>query len=85
MAIDVGTLEAQIKCVRRELALRRNAYPRWVKSGRMKEAEAVREIETMEAVLETLQTVVGALKITLDKGLLEGSGEPATGSVLKGE
>jgi hypothetical protein len=34
------TLEAQIACVRRELALRKGVYPKWVLSGRMKAEEA---------------------------------------------
>lgn len=78
-------LEAQIRCVRRELALRRNAYPRWVENGRMKEAEAAREIETMAAVLDTLEALMRAVELVADKGLVEGSGHPATGSILKGE
>jgi hypothetical protein len=45
----------QIRCIARELALRRNCYPRWVKSGKMKQFEADRELESMEAVLETLK------------------------------
>jgi len=31
------TLEAQITCVRRELATRKNVYPKWVQSGRFDE------------------------------------------------
>lgn len=47
----------QIRCVEREVRLRRSAYVRWVASGRMKQAQADREIAAMEAVLDTLREV----------------------------
>lgn len=47
-------LDAQIKCVKREIALRKNVYPKFVNSGRMKEAEADHEIAAMTAALHTL-------------------------------
>lgn len=47
----------QIRCVEREVRLRRSAYVRWAASGRMKQAEADREIAAMEAVLDTLREV----------------------------
>ena len=47
-------LADQIRCLRREIGLPRTAYPKWVATGRMKQANADREIATMEAVLETL-------------------------------
>lgn len=49
------TLTEQFDCARRELALRRNAYPRWVQSGRMAPDKAQHEIECMEAIVATLQ------------------------------
>lgn len=52
-------IEKQIQCVARELAMRRRLYPRWVAQQRMKETEAQREIERMEAVLHTLQELAG--------------------------
>lgn len=51
------TIDEQIACVRRELGQRARVYPRLVGSGRMKSADAAREIETMGAVLATLQRV----------------------------
>lgn len=48
-------LEDQIKAVKREIAMRRSVYPRWVESGKMKQAKADEETRAMEAVLETLQ------------------------------
>ncbi|MBX7132582.1 MAG: hypothetical protein K1X67_07910 [Fimbriimonadaceae bacterium] len=47
----------QIKCVEREIALRRSVYARRVSSGSMTQEAADREIATMEAVLDTLRTV----------------------------
>jgi len=59
--LDPGviSLTDQIRCVSRELALRRRVYPRFVGSGRMKPEEAEREIERMQAVLHTLQELAG--------------------------
>jgi len=55
----VVPLNLQIKCGARELALRKRCYPRWVAHKRIKEDEAAREIERMEAVLDTLQALAG--------------------------
>jgi hypothetical protein len=51
------TLDEQIACVERELRLRRQVYPRWVATGRKKQAVADREIQVMEAVLTTLRAL----------------------------
>jgi hypothetical protein len=51
------SLEEQIKCVEREIAMRRRFYPKWVASGKMKEYAARHEIECMEAVLEGLMLI----------------------------
>lgn len=48
-------LVEQIKSVARELALRRNVYPLWIKSGRMKEKDATHELACMESILQTLK------------------------------
>lgn len=48
------TLDLQIACVTRELALRRSVYPRQVSRGRMRQSEAEHEIAVMEAVRATL-------------------------------
>ncbi len=52
-------LAEQIRCVGREIGLRRNVYPKWVASGRMKQQDADREIAAMEAVLATLKGLEG--------------------------
>lgn len=44
----------QIACVRRELAMRANVYPKWIESGRLKEADATRERARMQAVHDSL-------------------------------
>lgn len=51
---DVGLLD-QIRCVEREIDMRRRVYPRWVDAGRMKQAVADEEIRRMGAVLVTLR------------------------------
>jgi hypothetical protein len=57
-ACDVSiSLEEQIACVKREIAMRKNVYAKRVLSGSMKQAEADREIARMEAVLETLNRI----------------------------
>lgn len=48
-------LAMQIRCVTREIAMRRRVYPRWVADKRMTQADADHEIATMEAVLETIK------------------------------
>lgn len=52
------TLQAQITCIRRELAMRKNVYPKWVMSGRMKAEAADHEISCLQAVLDTLSALV---------------------------
>ncbi len=46
----------QIACVRRELALRKNVYPGFVKKGRMTQEAADREIAAMQAVHDSICT-----------------------------
>ena len=59
----MATLAEQIACVRREIAMRERVYPKWVEGGRMKQADANRELETMKAVLETVQKVENAARM----------------------
>lgn len=44
------TVRELIGEVRREIRMRRSVYPKWVRSGRMEQVEADRQIELMEAV-----------------------------------
>ena len=55
------TLEQQMACVKREIAMRKNVYPKWVQSGRMKAEAADHEINCMTAVLRSLETLVRAV------------------------
>ena len=48
-------LAAQVACAQRELALRRNIYPKQVSAGRMTAARAGQETATMAAIVETLE------------------------------
>ena len=45
----------QIKCVERELAMRRRVYPNWVASKKMTQEKADHEIAAMEAVFDTVR------------------------------
>lgn len=47
-------LAAQLACARRELAIRRNVYPSFIKSGRMTKEESAKEIAAMESICATL-------------------------------
>lgn len=51
------SVKDQITCVRRELAMRRNVYPKWVASGRMKQSEADKELAAMQAVHDSLMAI----------------------------
>ncbi len=53
-------LEAQIKCVQREITFRKRVYARRVSNGRMSEVFADQQIKLMEAVLKTLQELRNA-------------------------
>lgn len=55
MAIDA---QEKLKVLRRELALRRSLYPRWIKDGRIDQAKADREIEVMEAIAADYEEVI---------------------------
>ena len=54
------TIEEQIKCVKREIAMRERVYPREVRYEKMSQETADKEIASMRAVLKTLLNVVPA-------------------------
>jgi hypothetical protein len=60
------SLAEQIRCIERELGLRQRVYPRLIKSGRMLEAEAERQMAAMRAVHETLLQLKPAPAPTVD-------------------
>ena len=53
MAIEIN-LAQQIACLKREIALRKNVYPKSVRSDRMRQSEADYEIAAMTAALHSL-------------------------------
>ena len=42
----------KLACAERELKMRERVYPRWVANGKMTEAKARQETETMRAIAE---------------------------------
>jgi len=48
------TLEEQIAEAQRELALRRQCYPGWVKRGTLDAGDAYYQLQAMEAIVRTL-------------------------------
>lgn len=57
MADEATSLEAQLACIRREIGMRKRVYPRWVANAKMAQADADREIASMQAVLATLENL----------------------------
>ncbi len=53
-AMSEPTPEQQIACLKREIAMRKNVYPKWVATGRLKQEIADKEIEAMTAALHTV-------------------------------
>ena len=47
----------QISEVERELAIRKNVYPKWIKSGRLAKTTAERSIARLTAALGSLRTL----------------------------
>jgi len=52
------TLEAQLQCAERALAMRRKEYPALVARGKLRRATAERELAGMTAIVETLTRLV---------------------------
>jgi hypothetical protein len=46
------SLEAMLGCAKRELALRRNVYRKWVRDKRYTQRQADHEIELMQAIVD---------------------------------
>jgi hypothetical protein len=51
------TIDAQISELKREIALRKNVYRKWVDAGRLKQETADHQIAAMTAALHTLMFV----------------------------
>lgn len=54
------SLDDQIKCVEREIGMRKRVYARWVENKRMTQAKADQETAAMQAVLDTLVALKAA-------------------------
>ena len=54
-------IEEQIQCAERELAMRKSAYPKWIRSGRMTQAKADHEIRVMAGIVQTLKKLEGCI------------------------
>ena len=52
------TLEDQLKCAKRELAMRLNAYPKWVQMKRLDQEKADWEIACMQEIAKTLESLI---------------------------
>jgi hypothetical protein len=51
------TLDQQIAELKREIALRKNVYPKWVAAGKMRQAEMDHHMGAMTAALHTAMAV----------------------------
>jgi hypothetical protein len=67
-------LADQIKCARRELAMRKGVYPKWVTAGRMKPEAADRELAAMEAIVTSLEEEQLAAQPSATHVFLDGGG-----------
>lgn len=50
------TISEMIACAKRELAIRKRVYPKWVESNRMTHEQCRHELETMEAIVAELES-----------------------------
>lgn len=53
--VSTFTLADQIAELKRELALRRRVYPRWVENGKLSYEMSTHRIGAMQAAVETLE------------------------------
>ena len=51
------TIDEQIAEVKREIAMRKKVYPKWIEAGSMQKTKADFQILVMEAVLISLQEI----------------------------
>lgn len=59
-------INQQIQCVRREIKMRKSAYPRWVAQGRITQTKADHELEAMQAVEKTLLDIANNQEFKLE-------------------
>lgn len=51
------TTADKLACLKREIAMRKRVYPRWVEAGRLSSAKAADEIAIMEAIMEDYRSM----------------------------
>lgn len=67
MSLDPATppvsLADQLKCAKRELKMRRSAYPAWVARGRMTQAKADHELAAQAALVATVEALLAGSRL----------------------
>lgn len=58
MSDIIITTADKLACAKRELAMRRNLYPRWVEQNKMSAGRAAHEIAEMEAIIKDYQEIL---------------------------
>lgn len=53
------SLSQQLAEAQRELDLRRRLYPGWIRSGKLAQATADRQLATQQAIVDTLRPLAG--------------------------
>jgi hypothetical protein len=54
---DIITTADKLACAKRELAMRKATYPRWVEQGKFSAGKASHEIACIEAIIEDYQAM----------------------------
>lgn len=62
----IVSLSDQLQSVRREVAMRKRVYPRWIASGKMTPELAAREIAAMQAVEHTIAELAKGEELVLE-------------------
>lgn len=65
---DTYSIDAQMRCVQREIDKREQVYTRLANEGRMNKFHAAHEIATMRAVLQTLMQVATQAQPRVSRG-----------------
>jgi hypothetical protein len=55
---DIITTADKLACAKRELAMRRNAYPRFIEAGKMSAGKAAHEIAAMESIMRDYEDAI---------------------------
>jgi hypothetical protein len=61
------TIGELIKCAEREVAMRRNVYPKWIVQKRMTEEKAAWELAAMEEIAQVLRVLSTLPQVDLGK------------------